>query len=150
MVLHNLLYSKGYNFQELFIKDLWNPRWTSRKSRWTIGGQLGPCWESVVQTKRHSRKDLWSSTTDKWRIIYRFIRQQMQVVFKHVCRVYKQATTQNLTGKRIKYRWPLTISFWRNQDASNYHLYDVAHPLETELLAAVRLLLNNDHQPFVL
>jgi len=23
-VLHNLLYSKDYNFQELFIKDLWN------------------------------------------------------------------------------------------------------------------------------
>jgi len=34
LVLHNLLYSKGYNFQECFIKDLWNFLWTTRNSRW--------------------------------------------------------------------------------------------------------------------
>jgi len=27
VVLHNLFYSKGYNFQERFIKDLWNSLW---------------------------------------------------------------------------------------------------------------------------
>jgi len=30
MVLDNLLYSKGYNSQERFIKGLWNPLWTTR------------------------------------------------------------------------------------------------------------------------
>jgi len=31
MVLHSLLYSKGYNIQECFIKDLWNSLWTPLK-----------------------------------------------------------------------------------------------------------------------
>jgi len=38
MVLHNLLYSKGYNFQERFIKSLWNFLWTTRPT----GGPPGP------------------------------------------------------------------------------------------------------------
>jgi len=29
MVLHNLLYNKGYNCQESFIKDLYITLWTS-------------------------------------------------------------------------------------------------------------------------
>jgi len=36
--LHCLLHRKGYNFQERFIKDLWNSLWfmeLSKKSRWT-------------------------------------------------------------------------------------------------------------------
>jgi len=35
VVLHNLLYSKGYTFHERFIKDLFNSLWTTRNSRWT-------------------------------------------------------------------------------------------------------------------
>jgi len=29
MVLHNLLYSKGYTFQERYKKDLWKYLWTT-------------------------------------------------------------------------------------------------------------------------
>jgi len=42
--LHNLWYSKSYNFQECFIKDLWNSRWTTRKSRWTTVVHVGNHW----------------------------------------------------------------------------------------------------------
>jgi len=47
MVLHNILYSKGYKFQQRFTKDLWNPLRTTRNSRWNTGGPPGPCWESL-------------------------------------------------------------------------------------------------------
>jgi len=45
--LHDLLYSKGYNCQERFIKDLWNPLWTTRNSRWATSGPPVPRWESL-------------------------------------------------------------------------------------------------------
>jgi len=35
-----LLYSKGYNFQEHFIKDLWNSRWTTRNFWWITWSRL--------------------------------------------------------------------------------------------------------------
>jgi len=40
MILLNSLHSKGYNFQERFIRDLRNPLWTITSSRRTTGG---PC-----------------------------------------------------------------------------------------------------------
>jgi len=42
MTVHDLLYSKGYNFPKHFIKDLWSSLWTTRNSRWTTGGPPGP------------------------------------------------------------------------------------------------------------
>jgi len=45
-----LLCSKGYTFQEYFIKDLWNSLWTTRNSRWTTSGPLGSLWELLQDT----------------------------------------------------------------------------------------------------
>ena len=42
LVLHNLLYIQGCNFQERFIKNSWNSLWTTRDFRWTTGGPSGP------------------------------------------------------------------------------------------------------------
>ena len=44
--------SKGYNFVERFIRILWNPRWTTRYSKWTTGVQHGPRWESPAWSNR--------------------------------------------------------------------------------------------------
>jgi len=40
--LEQLLYNKDYNFQKLFINDLWNSLWTTKNSRCTTGGTPGP------------------------------------------------------------------------------------------------------------
>jgi len=50
MVLHNLLYTRGYNFQERFVKGLWKSLWTTSNSRCTTSGPPGPRWESLFHT----------------------------------------------------------------------------------------------------
>jgi len=40
-ILHELFYSKVCNFQEGFVRDLWNYLWTIRNCNWTTGGSPG-------------------------------------------------------------------------------------------------------------
>jgi len=47
-VLFNSLHSKVYNFQERFMKDLWNFLWSTWNPMWTTGGLPGPRWQSLV------------------------------------------------------------------------------------------------------
>ena len=61
-ITHNLLYSKGYNFQKCFIRDLWNALWSGGPPGKTVVhlDHVENHWFRVRQMRRLPRTTFWN------------------------------------------------------------------------------------------